>query len=148
MVYELITKNILHQFGINKTYSGYDYIVHAIGLIFYDERFFSVITKVLYITIAENYNTSNVCVEKNIRNVINVIWYNLDKNKHLIKKYFGVAYVYKKPSNKEFLGLLYEYIRTYQIVDELLQTTKITCPISNKTCFAYTEIVDKLINLH
>ena len=52
---ELIVKNILRQFRIGKRYNGYDYIVHAIGLAFFDERFMNCVTKVLYITIAQNY---------------------------------------------------------------------------------------------
>lgn len=99
---ELIVKNILRQFRIGKRYNGYDYIVHAIELAFFDERFMNCVTKVLYITIAENYETSSLCVEKSIRKVIEVIWEN-DENKILIEKLFGSTYIFKKPSNKEFL---------------------------------------------
>lgn len=146
MMYELIVKNILRKFGVGKRYSGYDYIVHAIGLMCFDERFFTCVTKVLYITIAKNFNTSNTCVEKNIRSVINIIWDN-PNNKDLIEKYFGLIYTYTKPSNKEFLGLLYEYVKSYDILEEIFHIDKITCPISNEVCDVYSSIVDALRNL-
>ena len=144
--YELIVRNMLHQLGIGKTYRGYDYIFHAVGLICYDERFLSSVTKILYITIAQNYNTSGICVERNIRNVIHVIWEN-PKNKELISKFFGEAYVYAKPSNKEFLGLLYEYVKSYDLLKEIFHSKKTTCPFTEDVCSVYNEIIDTLMNI-
>ena len=146
MIYELIAKNILRQFGIGKCYSGYDYIVHAIGLMCFDERFFTCITKILYATIAENYNTSASCVEKNIRKVIQIIWSNPD-NRDLIRRFFGSSYIHMKPSNKEFLGLLYEYTKSYNILEELIHITKTSCPFSKETCRVYENIIEALRRL-
>ena len=146
MIYELITRNILRQFGIGKRYNGYDYIIHAIGLSFFDERFLNCVTKVLYITIGENYDTSSICVERNIRKVIQIIWDNPD-NVTLIEKIFGVMYTYTKPTNKEFLGLLYEYVKSYNIIEEILKINKIICPVSKEVCSVYVNIVDQLRSL-
>lgn len=148
MIYEIITKNILKQLGISKTYSGYEYLAHAIGLIFFDERFYTTVTKELYITVAQNCNTSAICVEKNIRNVINTIWANLDNNKDFIVSFFGTCYLRRKPTNKEFIGLIYEYIKLYFSIEEILKKSKIACPISKCTCCVYTEIIGELINLY
>jgi len=145
-MYELIARNILRQFRIGKCYSGYEYVVHAIELMCFDERFSTCLTKVLYITIAENYKTSSLCVEKNIRRVIQVIWDNPD-NEELIRKYFGVIYMHTKPSNKEFLGLLYEYVKSYNLLENIFRIDKIMCPISREACGVYANLVDTLRNL-
>lgn len=146
MKYEFIARNVLRQFKIGKCYSGYDYIIHAIGLMFFDERFFHCLTKVLYATIAQNYNTSPSCVEKNMRKVIQAIWDN-PSNRELIEKFFGSTYVHTKPSNKEFLGLLYEYVKSYNILEELFRVNKILCPFSKETCGAYETILEFLTKL-
>lgn len=146
MIYELIVKNVLRQLGIGKRYSGYDYIIHTIGLMLFDERFFSCITKILYATVAENYNTSSLCVEKNIRKVIQTIWDN-PNNKDLIERFFSSSYIHIKPSNKEFLGLLYEYAKSYNVLEEIFHINKITCPISKQTCCVYERMIDVLRNL-
>lgn len=146
MMYELIVRNVLRQFGIGRCYSGYDYIVHATGLMFFDERFFSCITKILYATVAENCDTSSTCVEKNIRKVIQIIWDN-PNNKELIERFFGFTYVYTKPSNKEFLGLLYDYAKSYNIFEEVFHIDKIICPISKDICSVCVNMVDTIRNL-
>lgn len=146
MKYELIARKVLRQFKIGKCYSGYDYIIHAIGLMFFDERFFHCLTKVLYATIAENYNTSPSCVEKNIRKVIQTIWNN-PNNEELIKIFFGPHYIHIKPSNKEFLGLLYEYAKSCNILEELFCVNKFACPISHESCGVYESIIELLSKL-
>ena len=106
------TKSILHKLGIGKSYSGYNYILYAVELIAEDESVLSIITKSLYIDIAKEFHTSDTCVERNIRKVIEVIWKKSKTNKTLILKIFGSQYEVYKPSNKEFLELLYEYIKS------------------------------------
>ena len=64
------TRSVLHQLGIGKSYSGYDYIQYAIELIEQDESVLAGITKILYIDIAREFHTSDICVERNIRKVI------------------------------------------------------------------------------
>ena len=84
MIHELIVKNILRQLRLGRRYSGYDYIVHALGLMFFEKEFISCMSKVLYLTIARYFKTSSMCVEKNIRNAIDAIWKN-EENKILIE---------------------------------------------------------------
>ena len=145
MMYEMIVRNILRKLGVGRCYSGYDYIVHATGLMFFDERFFSCITKILYATVAENCDTSSLCIEKSIRKVIQVIWEDSD-NKELIERFFGSRYIHIKPSNKEFLGLLYDYAKSYNILEEIFHVDKIICPISEDICNVCANIVDTLRN--
>lgn len=146
MEYKLITKSVLHQLGIGKSYSGYDYILHAIDLIMHNENALNSVTKILYIDVAKEYHTSQTCVERNIRKVIEVIWNHADDNNSMIQKIFGDKYLSHKPSNKEFLELLYEYIKLQDTLKRALVSTQIICPISNQACTAFEEILEKLIH--
>lgn len=140
-------KGILHQLGIGKAYSGYDYILYAIELIKQDEGVLTGITKILYIDIAKEFRTSDTCVERNIRKVIEVVWKKSETNKTLILKIFGKKFKTTKPSNKEFLELLYEYIKSHNLIYRLIHADKFICPISKDVCVAYTKIIESLINL-
>lgn len=146
MEYKLITKSVLHQLGIGKSYSGYDYILHAMDLIMHNEDVLNNVTKILYIDVAKEYHTSQTCVERNIRKVIEVIWNHIDENSALISKIFGQKFLLRKPSNKEFLELLYEYIKLHSALNRVFISNQIICPISNKTCNAFDEIIEKLIH--
>ena len=141
------TKGVLHQLGIGKSYSGCDYIIYAIELIKQDESVLTGITKILYIDIAREFHTSDTCVERNIRKAIEVIWKKSETNKTLLLKIFGRKFKVDKPSNKEFLELLYEYIKSHNALYRILQADKIICPISKDVCIAYNKIIEKLINL-
>lgn len=148
MEYKLITKSVLHQLGIGKSYSGYDYILHAIDLIMHNENALNSVTKILYIDVAKEYHTSQTCVERNIRKVIEVIWNHAEENNSLIQKIFGNKFLLHKPSNKEFLELLYEYIKLQDTLKRAQLSKQIICPISNKTCIAFDEIFEKIIHLN
>lgn len=147
MDYILTAKNVLHQLGIGKTYSGYDYILHGLNLILHDENLLNCVTKTLYIDISKEYHTSSTCVERNIRKVIEVIWKNDKENERSIVRIFGTRYLSTKPSNKEFLELLYEYVKSHTLLQKLYDMDKVRCPFSNQVCTAYNEIIEKLINL-
>ena len=148
MEYRLITKSVLHQLGIGKTYSGYDYILRSIELIMLNEDVLTNVTKILYIDVAKEYHTSQTCVERNIRKVIEVIWKHANENSAHIQKIFGEKHMLQKPSNKEFLELLYEYIKLQSTLKSALVSEQFICPISNKECIAFEEILKKLIQLN
>lgn len=143
----LTTKSVLHNLGIGKSYSGYDYILYAIELIGQDESVLAGITKILYIDIAREFHTSDTCVERNIRKVIEVIWKHSETNNLLILKIFGSKFGVSKPSNKEFLELLYEYVKSHDRIHKILLADKFICPISKDVCIAYSKIIESLINL-
>lgn len=146
MEYKITTKSVLHQLGISKSYSGYDYILYAFELIEQDENVLTGITKILYIEIASEFHTSHICVERNIRKVIEVIWKNQKSNHALLLKIFGSNFLESKPSNKEFLELLYAYIKSHNLFEKILRKDNFICPISKDVCIAYTKIVEKLID--
>ena len=103
MELNFIVIQVLHRLGVYKGYSGFDYIIFAIKLIDSDIDYLCFITKSLYIDIAKEFTTSYVCVEKNIRTVVNKIWDDMDLNKEMIAEIFGNYYLCHKPSNREFL---------------------------------------------
>lgn len=145
MEYRLITKSILHQLGIGKTYSGYDYILRSIELIMVNEDVLTNVTKILYIDVAKEYHTSQTCVERNIRKVIEVIWNHANENSERIQRIFGEKHLEHKPSNKEFLELLYEYIKLQDTLKQAILSKPFICPISNTVCNAFDEILKKFI---
>lgn len=147
MKYQLTTKDVLHRLGIGKTYSGYDYILYGIGLISENEELLNGITKILYIDIAKEFQTTNICVEKNIRKAIEVIWKNAEENEQLITNIFGDKYLSRKPSNKVFFELLYEYVEQHDLLERIFCTEKMICPLSQDVCITYNKIVQELINL-
>ena len=147
MEYRLISRSVLHQLGIGKTYSGYDYILRSIELIMLNEDVLTNVTKILYIDIAKEFHTSQTCVERNIRKVIEVIWNHADKNSELIRKIFGKKHLEHKPSNKEFLELLYEYTKLQYTIKKTILSKPFVCPISNNACIAFDEMIKKFIQL-
>lgn len=147
MDYNLITKSVLHRLGIGKSYIGYDYILYAIVLIMNNEDVLNNITKILYIDIAKEYNTSQTCVERNIRKVIEVIWNHSTENRLLIQKIFGQKFLLQKPSNKEFLELLYEYIQLQNLLKKNLLSNEMICPINKIPCNVIDLILEKLIEI-
>lgn len=148
MEYRLITKSVLHQLGIGKTYSGYDYILRSIELIMLNEEVLSNVTKILYIDVAKEYHTSQTCVERNIRKVIEVIWRHRDENRLQLRHIFGKKYLTHKPSNKEFLELLYEYVKLQATLKKTLVSKAFVCPISKNPCNAFDEILKILIEIN
>ena len=147
MKYSLTAKNVLQQLGITKCYSGYDYVLYGIDLIMNDEHSLSGITKGLYIDIAKKFDTSHTCVERNIRKIIEVIWKHSSKNHETILKFFGSGHINRKPSNKEFLQYICEYIELHSRLETIITADDFICPISNNVCINYHKIIKKLSNL-
>lgn len=143
MEYSQLTISILKQLKIYNVYKGCDYIVSSIQFIHKNKSTYLPITKVLYTDIAKQYNTSNQCVEKNIRKVIDCIW-TTEKNKTLLQMIFGPD-ISKKPSNTEFLLLLYNHIESGEyakyLYKKIMENIEYKCPINNKPCNFYNEIL-------
>ncbi len=137
MIYKEKIIEILNKLGACKTYKGYYYILSSIEFIHEHETNFLPITKVLYVDIAKQYNTSDKCVEKNIRKVIEHIW-KQDNNISLISNIFGENNLSKRLSNAEFLTLLYDYI-LLDIEKEMIlplcrKEIQFICPLHSTTC--------------
>ena len=110
MKYEAAVKHVLNEFGIGRNYAGYDYIIDGIHFMEMDENSIRHITKTLYIDIAKKHNTTSICVERNIRTTIEIMWRNGTKDAELMIRIFGSECQEQRPSNTIFFELLYEYV--------------------------------------
>ena len=150
MKYKAPTLALLHKFGIQKMYKGCEYIISSMTFISENEVYFTPVTKVLYVEIAKQYNTSSICVEKNIRSIIKKIWSN-PYNQNLLMDIFGKQYRTKSPSNISFLMLLYNHLKQSVVTPNANNNDdedySFVCPLSGNTCeFCREFIFEKLKN--
>ena len=131
MELDFLTTQVLHRLGTYSNFQGFSYIVYAMGLIRKDKDYLCYVTKSLYIDIAKEFATTPICVEKNIRTIVNKIWEKTETNRNYIVEIFGELYLKEKPSNTEFLELLYDYITSCSIIKTHFD---VVCPVTNTTC--------------
>lgn len=133
MNYEKVIINTLDSFGVSRSYTGYNYVVYGLLLIIEDKNRIECITKSLYLDIAKHYQTTWNCVEKNMRTVVTSIWQS--GNIELLEIVFNRSNRTKRPTNKEFLKYMYDYVmqvnNEVKIADRLIP---VICPISNTYC--------------
>lgn len=146
MKYETYALELLHKLGIQKMYKGCEYVISSMKYISGHESYFTPVSKVLYVEIAKQYNTSGICVEKNIRSLIKKIWSN-PQNEILLGEIFGTNCIKTPPSNVEFLMFLYNHLKhtaqnsTYVAPEDFT----FICPQSGNTCeFCKEFIIEKL----
>ena len=117
MDYKRSVLNILRELEMGRIYSGNEYVANCVQYIAEHEDNYAPITKILYVEVAKQVNSSHNCVEKGIRNVIRAIWdYKGEEQVLLIKEIFGQYSEEHKPSNSQFLLSLYDYIK-YRMPD-------------------------------
>ena len=143
MNYEKIIINTLDSFGVSRSYTGYNYVVHGLLLILEDAERIECITKTLYLDIAKYFHTNWTCVEKNMRTIVNCVWNS--HNVELLEIIFNRTNRNKKPTNKEFLKYMYDCIMQagseVQIADRYIP---VVCPISNSYCAALSAFYVRL----
>lgn len=133
MNYEQIIISTLDSFGVNRSYTGYDYVIHGLLLIIEDSEYLDCITKSLYLDIASHFHTNWNCVEKNIRTIVTSVWNS--HNTELLDIIFNKSNRDKKPTNKEFFKYMYDYVmQADEHIQIFGQNIPVLCPISNKYC--------------
>ncbi len=102
--------NMLYEFGISRNLRGYKYIEECIGIISENNDQY---IKNVYQKVSAKYNTNIYNVERDIRNAIEIG--SRKGNIDYYSKIFGYTIDYNKgkPTNKQFLFTLYEYISNY-----------------------------------
>lgn len=105
-VYECELNNVLIKLDITPNYRGYEYIVHAIRLIFRKPERLQYVTKELYPVVAQQYCTDWRAVEHSIRIAVSRSW---DEDPERFKDLF-MGWVKQKPSAGRFLSVLYAYL--------------------------------------
>ncbi len=102
---------VLHQIGIPAHIKGYMYLRESIMMVVEDIDLLGSVTKILYPSIAQRFNTTPSRVERAIRHAIEVAWSR--NNIDIIKKFFG--YTIKtdkgKPTNSEFIAMMADRLR-------------------------------------
>lgn len=101
---------LLHEIGVPAHIKGYQYLRTSIMMSIIDIDILNSITKQLYPTIAEQYNTTSSRVERAIRHAIEVAWSRGKTD--TIDELFGYSIGDRdKPTNSEFIALIADKIR-------------------------------------
>lgn len=108
---EVVVTDVLHQMGIPAHIKGYHYLREAIILSLRDDEMLESITKLLYPTIAEHFDTTSSRVERAIRHAIETAWDRGDID--VLNGMFGytVSVGKGKPTNSEFIALITDNLR-------------------------------------
>lgn len=136
MNYKKIITKILNSLGANRLNSGYTYIVYGMLMLLANDRRILSVVKSLYIEIADQYDTSWKCVEKNMHRVVKSVW--ISENDKMLNAIFQKTSIDKAPTNKEFLKGLCDFILT-SVSNLDQEEILLTCPISQKYCKAFTD---------
>ena len=103
--------DMIHEIGVPAHIKGYQYLREAIMMSVEDNEMLNSITKVLYPSIAEKYQTTPSRVERAIRHAIEVAW-NRGKMETLEGLFGYTINTGKgKPTNSEFIALIADKIR-------------------------------------
>ena len=119
---------LLHSLGIGAKYRGFRYLAYGIALCMEerfpyldteqgmsvcmeDEDYLLRVSKTLYPKIAQTFQVSSSCVERDIRTAISVCWTR--GNRDLLFS-LSVHPVLTKPTNSEFFDILSSYIKYYR----------------------------------
>ncbi len=147
MEYRSYTIELLSQLGIHKKYKGYEYIISSINYIHRNEKNFTPVTKILYVEIAKEHNTSSLCIEKDMRTVIKSIWAKEDNHEFIIK-IFGEYFLFHRPTNVEFLMLLYNHIKLEldHSVLNFVKDASFLCPTTGNPCEYFMNFVIETIS--
>lgn len=108
---ETIITNVIHEIGVPAHIKGYNYLREAIALCIQDKEFINSITKMLYPTVARNYQTTSSRVERAIRHAIEVAWNR--GREEILNSIFGYTIDTNKgkPTNGEFIAMISDSIR-------------------------------------
>lgn len=110
---EVEASSLLHEFGVPANVKGYLYLRDAIMMVIDNVELLSGVTKELYPSIADKYNTTSSRVERAIRHAIEVASErskaNMSKSPTLFSSTFP-SHI-NKPSNSEFIAVLSDSIR-------------------------------------
>ncbi len=108
---EIVVTDIIHQLGVPAHIKGYHYLRTAILYSIKDKALLESVTKLLYPTVANIYETTSSRVERAIRHAIEIAW---DRgNIDTLNSFFGytVDTGKGKPTNSEFIALITDKLR-------------------------------------
>ena len=105
-----VTK-VIHEIGVPAHIKGYQYLRTAIIMTVNDTDVINSVTKILYPTVAKQYDTTSSRVERAIRHAIEVAWDRGDID--ILNSYFGYTIQNSrgKPTNSEFIAMIADNLR-------------------------------------
>lgn len=108
---EVIISDIMRQIGVPAHIKGYQYLRTSIMLCINDAEMLGSVTKVLYPTVAKQYNTTASRVERAIRHAIEVAWDRGDVD--VLSSFFGYTIQAQrgKPTNSEFIAMIADKLK-------------------------------------
>lgn len=108
---ECAVTEIIHQVGIPAHIKGYHYLRTAIMLSVNNDEMINSITKLLYPTVAKQYQTTSSRVERAIRHAIEIAWDRGDIDVLTNIFSYTVHTSKGKPTNSEFIALIADHLR-------------------------------------
>lgn len=108
---EVVVTEMIHQLGVPAHVKGYHYIRSAILHCIADKEMLECVTKMLYPTVAKEFDTTPSRVERAIRHAIELAWDRGDLE--ILNSFFGytVNTGKGKPTNSEFIALVTDKIK-------------------------------------
>lgn len=108
---EVVISDIMRQIGVPAHIKGYQYLRTSIMLCIEDPEMLGSVTKILYPTVAKQYNTTASRVERAIRHAIEVAWDRGDVD--ILSSYFGYTIQAQrgKPTNSEFIAMIADKLK-------------------------------------
>lgn len=112
---------ILHELGVPAHLDGYRYLRSAILSVVDNKNLVHGMMKTLYPSVAKRFGTTVSCVERSMRNAIEQAFGRNDPD--VLRFYFGSSIqAFKgKPTNREFISLLSDRLRTDRLLEKLPQ---------------------------
>ncbi len=115
--YQLEVTKLLQQMRVPAHMFGYACLRDGIVHMLCNPHYHQMVTKVIYVDIAEANDTTKTHVERAIRTAIEHVWYN--GNQEVLAKYFGrdeesKRLELKRPSNAKFMATIAEALRLEQ----------------------------------
>ncbi len=111
---EIVVTDVIHQLGVPAHIKGYHYLRAAIMASIDNAELLESVTKLLYPTVAQRFNTTSSRVERAIRHAIEIAWDRGDLD--ILNSFFGytVNTCKGKPTNSEFIALITDKLRLQQ----------------------------------
>ncbi len=119
---EIVVTDMIHQLGVPAHIKGYHYLRSAIMFSIANPELLDSVTKLLYPTVAQRFDTTSSRVERAIRHAIEIAWDRGDLD--ILNSFFGytVNTCKGKPTNSEFIALLTDKLRLQLKTGKITQT--------------------------
>lgn len=116
---DVVISDALCQIGVPAHIKGYQYSRASIRHVIDEPEMLGAVTKLLYPTVAKEFNTTPSRVERAIRHAVEVAWSRGDVD--VLSSYFGYTVNAQKgkPTNSEFIAMLADKIRLRMDIEEM-----------------------------